>query len=357
MIVRDEKDVIGRCLQSAEGIADEIIVMDTGSKDETKAIAASFGAKVYDLEWTDDFSRARNASFDKATMEYILWLDADDVIDEENRRAFIELKKTLDPSTDVVMMRYHVAFDANGAPTYTFYRERLVRRLAGFRWFGRVHEAMVPAGTVIRSEIAVRHEKLKQSDPQRNLRIYERMISEGEPLEPRHRYYYARELFANGRDDEAISLLKACIDDPATWVENKIGACRDLASCLRRKGDLTGALSALLKSFSFGEPRAEICCEIGSLFLKQHQYQAAAFWYRAAPTCTPSEESGGFASPDCRGYIPYLQLCVCYDRLGRQDLAELYNEKAALLKPGDAAVEGNRAYFNARRARQAAERP
>ncbi|MCL1964022.1 MAG: glycosyltransferase family 2 protein [Firmicutes bacterium] len=356
MIVRDEEDVLDRCLTSVRGIADEIIVVDTGSKDGTKAIAIAHGARVYDFEWIDDFAAARNAAFDKAAMEYILWLDADDIVDEENRRAFIALKETLDPAVDMVMMRYHVAFDEEGNPTYTFFRERLMRRAKQYRWDGRVHEAIAPSGNMIRSQIAVQHKKVKHGDPNRNLRIYERIIAEGETMQPRHRYYYARELFALGRDDESITLLRQCVDDPNTWVENRIGACQDLAGCLTRKGDLDGALLALLQSFAFGEPRAEICCDIGKIFLDRGRYREAIFWYDCAPRCAPSEEGGGFAQPECRGYIPYMQLCLCYGNLKEYELSEMYNEKAAALKEGDASVQFNREYFRARRARQAAAR-
>lgn len=176
-------------------------------------------------------------------MEYILWLDADDVMDEENRQKFLALKETLDPSIDMVMMRYHVAFAANGTPTLTFYRERLMRRSASFRWQGRVHEAIVPAGHVIRCDIAVRHQKKGPGNPGRNLRIYERMLAEGETLEPRHRYYYGRELLSAGRLEEAQEQLTACIEDERTWVENRIGACRDLAGCLVRREKAQEALA------------------------------------------------------------------------------------------------------------------
>ncbi len=356
MIVRNEEEVLGRCLASARGVADEIIVVDTGSTDGTRAIAEAHGAKVFDFAWIDDFSAARNAAFDRATMEYILWLDADDVIDAENRDALLLLKETLDPKTDVVMMRYHVAFDGGGKPTFSFFRERLLRRAGGFRWSGRVHEAITPAGNIIRSQIAIRHEKTKPGESGRNLRIYRKMAETGEPMEPRHRYYFARELMFNGFDGEAIPLFHACIDDPDTWIENRIGACRDLSDCYLRQGEDDRALTALLKSFTLGEPRAETCCDIGALLMRRAMYKAAAFWYRAAPVCTPSDEEGGFSLPECRGYIPMMQLCVCFDRLGQPDLAEAYNEQAAAFKPDDEAVRTNRAFFRKRRG-QPAEAP
>lgn len=80
MIVKDEENYLARCLMSAIPVADEIIIVDTGSTDRTKAIAKAFGARVYDFEWTDDFSEARNLSLEKATGDWIFVLDADETI-------------------------------------------------------------------------------------------------------------------------------------------------------------------------------------------------------------------------------------------------------------------------------------
>ena len=80
MIVKDEEDCLARCLLSATPVVDEIVIVDTGSTDRTKEVAKAFGAKVYDFEWTDDFSEARNLSLSKATSEWILVLDADETI-------------------------------------------------------------------------------------------------------------------------------------------------------------------------------------------------------------------------------------------------------------------------------------
>ena len=91
MIVKNEEKVIERCLRSAKNLVDEIVIVDTGSTDKTKEIVHRYTDKVYDFKWCDDFSKARNFSFSKATKEYILWLDADDVILKEDREMFISL--------------------------------------------------------------------------------------------------------------------------------------------------------------------------------------------------------------------------------------------------------------------------
>ena len=207
MIVRDEESVLRRCLSSAASIADEIIVLDTGSVDQTRKIALEYTQKVYPYDWTDDFSAARNFSFSKAEMEYCFWLDADDVLTPENQDKFSRLKETLSPDVDVVMMPYHTAFDSSGKPTFSYYRERLVRNCPAYRWKGKVHEAIVPCGKVIYSDIAVEHHKIKPADPDRNMKIYQNQLSHGETLTPREQFYYGRELYYHGEYMEAIQVF------------------------------------------------------------------------------------------------------------------------------------------------------
>ena len=77
MIVKNEQDILARCLDSYAGTYDELIIVDTGSTDNTKEIAAHYTDKIYDFEWINDFSAARNFAFSKATKEYIYSADAD----------------------------------------------------------------------------------------------------------------------------------------------------------------------------------------------------------------------------------------------------------------------------------------
>jgi glycosyltransferase involved in cell wall biosynthesis len=80
MIVKNEESHLARCLASIKPIADELIVVDTGSTDRTKAIASAMGASVFDFPWTNDFSEARNYSLSKASGNWILVLDADEMV-------------------------------------------------------------------------------------------------------------------------------------------------------------------------------------------------------------------------------------------------------------------------------------
>ena len=99
MIVKNEEAVLARCLDCLKDIADEIIIVDTGSSDSTKKIAATYTDKVYDFEWINDFAAARNYAFSLATMDYIYSADADEMIDDVNRQKFKILKASLMRST------------------------------------------------------------------------------------------------------------------------------------------------------------------------------------------------------------------------------------------------------------------
>lgn len=95
MIVKNEQSILKRCLDSYAGIYDELIIVDTGSTDNTKEIAAQYTDKVYDFAWCDDFAAARNFAFSKASCDYILSVDADEELDFHNNTALRSLKKKL----------------------------------------------------------------------------------------------------------------------------------------------------------------------------------------------------------------------------------------------------------------------
>lgn len=171
MIVKNEEDVIGRCLECVKGVVDEIIIVDTGSTDSTIEIVKKYTNHIYHFNWVDDFSKARNYAFSKATKDYLMWLDADDIIFENDIINLKQLKNNLDTSVDMVMMKYNVAFDEYDNPTLSYYRERLMSRKKNYQWISPIHEVIPPSGNIIYSNIAIAHKKLHSSDKSRNLRI------------------------------------------------------------------------------------------------------------------------------------------------------------------------------------------
>lgn len=338
MIVKNEEDVLARCLNCVKDVVDEIVIVDTGSTDCTKAIALEFTDYVYDFKWLDDFSKARNFSFSKASKDYILWLDADDVIDEENIQKIKELKQKV--GSDVVMMKYQVSEDM------VFYRERLLKRTKNFQWIYPVHEVLEIDGCIEYADITITHQKEKVNDSKRNLKIYERCLKENKTLDTREIFYYARELYDQGYYQKAIDFFETFLNQEDAWVENCIEACLNLSHCYLEFNDEKKALSCLFDSFVYDLPRSEILCEIGYFYFIHGQYEVAIFWYKLALNNKIDIQKGGFVRQDCYRFIPYIQLCVCYDRLGDIKRAKKYNDLAGEIKPKDSAYLHNCQYFH-----------
>ncbi len=185
MIVRDEQKNLPRCLASVRGLFDEIVVVDTGSRDRTVEIARSFGARVFHFGWIDDFAAARNVALEHATGDYAFWLDADDVLEPAERAKLEALLETLQPiargnfshegtgtglrslSQSAVGRAFVVrcACDpepgGSGGETVVDHI-RLFPLLKGVRWTYKVHEQILPALNRARvpvewSDVTVRH--------------------------------------------------------------------------------------------------------------------------------------------------------------------------------------------------------
>lgn len=333
MIAKNEEKTLPRCLESVKGVFDEIIIVDTGSTDGTVKEAEKYTDKIFLFEWCDDFSAARNYSFSKASSDYVMWLDADDVILSNDLVKLQKLKSSLSGSEDVIMLPYNTSFDKNLKPLFSFYRERILKRSRGFLWQGRVHEAVEYSGNVIYSDAAVTHKSIKTCYSERNLNIYLKQEKLGEPFSPRDKFYFGRELYYHSHYSLAAAKISEFLDEGRGWVENNIEACKILSYCLRKtKGDKE-ALGALFRSFVYAAPRAEICCEIGKIFLEQGSYAVSAYWYLLALSSKPDTQSGAFVDYSSYSFVPAIQLTVCYDRLGDIDKAKYYNELAGSFRP------------------------
>ena len=104
MIVKNEEQDLPKCLRSVEPVVDEMIVVDTGSTDKTKEIAQAFGAKVYELEWPDSFAEARNYSISKASGQWILVMDADEVLSTRDYDKLARLVKNGNPAPQHILL-------------------------------------------------------------------------------------------------------------------------------------------------------------------------------------------------------------------------------------------------------------
>lgn len=344
MIVKNESDVIKRCLESVKDVVDEMIVVDTGSTDNTIEEAKSVGAKIYNFDWIDDFSAARNYSFSKATKDYVLWLDADDILNNNDIDLFKSVKNSLDGSIDSYTMNYVLTISPTGQFINSIRRNRLVKRDRNFKWIGQVHEYLEVYGNITHTNINIIHKKEKAYS-NRNLKIFRSMIESGKELSPRDIYYFSNELYDNGLYDEAIEYYTKFIDSKLGWVEDVKRACLRLSECYSNKGDKENELKPLLLGLEYDKPSAELCCRLGYLFRNRGNDEMALFWFKLATSAVPKQGAMSISNSDTYGYIPWIELCVCYSRLGDHNTAYICNEMANKFKPDTPAIKINRDFL------------
>ncbi|MEW6447569.1 MAG: glycosyltransferase [Bacillota bacterium] len=139
LIAKNESDNIGRCLKSVEGFVDEIVLVDTGSTDNTIEIAVAAGAKVIEAEWKNDFSHARNISLENATGDWVLFLDCDEELSPESGP---ELRRV---TRDTLFEAYFVIVTnlTQAGIELSFPSIRLFRNRKCYRFSGSIHEQIV----------------------------------------------------------------------------------------------------------------------------------------------------------------------------------------------------------------------
>jgi tetratricopeptide (TPR) repeat protein len=216
LIVRDEAINLGPCLESVRGLVDDIVVVDTGSVDESPAIAAGYGARVVHHAWRDDFAEARNVSLDEARGQWILYVDADERIVEGDRGY---LEALLTNATEV-------AFRLLLKPTLdsTPYREyRLWRHDPRIRFEGVIHERVVAAihrvaeaegRGVGLADIMIQHvgyEGDQTAKHRRNLPLLRRRLA-SDPSDLFVWHHLARVLEGLGEGDEAERVLERAVE-------------------------------------------------------------------------------------------------------------------------------------------------
>lgn len=342
LIVKNEEDVIGRCLESVKVFADEIIVVDTGSSDKTKDSVRKFTDKLYDFEWIDDFSAARNFAFSKAAKDYLFWLDADDIVMPEDAEKINNLKKSTVPA-DTYMMKYYAGTDENGHPTFEFYRERLMKNCPLARFKGFIHECVPPFGRIVYSEIKVVHKKMRACSPTRNLDIFNSNIAKGVVLDSREQYYYAKEFFYLGNYKKCIEELEKYLSGKNLYRADEWDALLSLFACkekLGRKGGEKYLFSALEK---FG-PESKTLCLLGDFYKKNLSPEKAENYYKMSLLC--KDENNGFFHESKYDFIePCLRLVALLFEKGEYNDAKKYHELCKKRFPKNPSVVYNDKFF------------
>lgn len=222
MILKNEAHNIAECIHSIRPVIDEIIVVDTGSTDNTREIAKGLGARVFDFPWCDDFSAARNESIRHATGDYIIWLDADDRVDPAEVDKIRQLKAILPRQKNKAystVVRSESPLDGN----MLFHQMRIFPNIPGAVFEGQIHEQIfqnlkkVGVGYV-QTDIMIRHTGYHDAETvarksARNLRIIQDELK-NDPDNPILHFNAARTLAGINKREEAIAHMQQVMENP-----------------------------------------------------------------------------------------------------------------------------------------------
>ncbi len=314
MIVKNEAHRLAEALTNFSSFADEIVIVDTGSTDETKAIALQHTDQVFDFPWCEDFSAARNVSISKAKGDYFLWLDADDFVDRENQAKIQALKSYFDGKK-----AFYFTVKGVDSSACSLYQLRCLPRRDDLHFQGRVHERIDHcarnAGLALGvTDIVIEHHGYR--DPElvsqkvlRNLALMEKELSEGREDE-QIQFYLAFSYDHLGMGDRAAKAMEKAI----THMEKK-GQCLSgeqqkhtdfsafileaflfLARLYKKKGDVNSALRYLVKAHALAEKdeeNAQTFFRLGLSYQGLHKHQQSLACFLKTLT-----------GKDARGYFP-----------------------------------------------------
>lgn len=298
MIVKNEAHQLAEALACLQPFVDEIVVVDTGSCDDSKAVARSFTPHVIDFEWCDDFAAARNISLEHASCDYILWVDADDRIDEVSQERLRGLKGSFDGETGFYLILQDM--DAAG-PSHCLFQIRCVPRRNDVRFRGKIHEHLMVEGLrLTQTDILIQHhgykdQALLRRKIQRNLAILEKELSEGRDDVLVH-FYLALSYDHLGRAAEAISAMEKALDlMERKQVEGPIGKNGEadispfvpeayllLADVYTKRGQTEKAVRHMTKASAFAANNAHVYHKLGDLYQEMGEHVRALALYGKA---------------------------------------------------------------------------
>lgn len=345
-ILKNEVENLPILLESVHGCFDEIHLTDTGSTDGSlewiEANKEKYNIQLHHFEWIQDFSAARNASFNPVKTDFIMWMDLDDSLSDKD--TFINWRDSVMKIGDYWVATYNYAFHSDGRPSCSFARERVVKRSRGFTWNYFVHEGMMPSASD-KEPVAmhyattwhINHRRTlddMNKDRKRNLSLFEKRK---DTLDARMHYYYGKELFENADPLTAFGELIAASADPKLEGHDRLMALQYGCMAAMQMNQFEKAIQLAHQGLQLEPQRAEYHVIIGDCYIKLGKFLEAIPFYTAASSCV--WRGGGkiqqalYTHEDSYKHYPLNQLARVYANLGDPDKAMTFAEKAAVFGP------------------------
>jgi len=256
MIVKNEEKNLEECLKSVQGLADEIIITDTGSNDKTLDIAKSFNAKIEHFTWINNFAAARNYSVSKATSRWIIWLDADDRVPKQT---VSELRRILQSEMPNKVFSLVVCNSTDEGKTGTRFSQIRVfpNNKAQIKFEGRIHEQIIPSirklgFQEIKLPLEVFHTGYEnpavlREKQLRNLELFREEFPGDKGMNALDMFHYGACYEILGDYENALKWLRESLSEAKKqhYDELLILLPHDIARILELQGNLQGALESL----------------------------------------------------------------------------------------------------------------
>jgi len=321
LIVKNEEQNLDRCLSSFKPLFKDLVVVDTGSTDKTKEIAAKFGAEIFDFVWIDDFSAARNFALSKAKSEWVMMVDADDAMESETVLLLKEKLATLSPNVDGIFVPYRLYNDDKNATLFA-YVPRIWKRSLNAKYELMIHEFLNPTKmqlqNFVRLDFPIIHQRGKDDydgSHKRNLNILYKAVKK-DPNERRYYFYLGHDNQYSGNPEEAIKWYVKYSELKNVNAHELNRVLHNLGNCYLKTGKIKEAKEAYLKAINAAPDFIEPYLALGNLYRSAKEYEKAAQYYVSAAGCKP---------PKTHVFINGAM----YKGLAQKKIAELLNE----LKP------------------------
>jgi GT2 family glycosyltransferase len=325
MIVRDEVDNLPACVETVEGLCDEIVIVDTGSTDGTVEVAQSLGATVVPFAWVDDFAAARNVALDHATGRYAFWLDADDRVDATNADRLRDLFARLDDSDPCAYVMKQLSAGRGGRSTGSVADHvRLFPIRDDVRWAYRVHEQILPTITAVGipirwTEVEIAHlgyvdGGLCDRKLERNLRILRAELRE-KPGNPLVLFNIGWAAIYRSDPKTAIGYLRASLtaSSPHDALIRKVYAL--IAQAHQMLGDPDSALAAIIAGRSLAPDDAGLLYSEGVLRRDRGDLEGAEACWRRVLTHS-RRDTFSIVMPGVHSHLTRRKLAALAERRG-----------------------------------------
>jgi GT2 family glycosyltransferase/tetratricopeptide (TPR) repeat protein len=341
MIVKNEETRLPACLESAGDLFDEVIVVDTGSTDNTKEVALRYGARVYDFPWVDSFAAARNEALRHATARWIMWLDADDRLDHQNRERVRLLFDGLGGEMAAYAVKVRSVLDAANLSFRLLDQVRIFPNHPEVRWDYRVHEQTLPGvlrlgGQIRWSDIVVDHVgyqqvEVRRSKLERNLRLLE-MDDAERPDDAFTLFNLGWTMMDLGQTEQALPRLKRSLErsSPDSSIARKLYHL--IAIAHRHFGQKDEALKVCRDGLERYPDDSELLFEEASLLLDAKEVERAEINLLRLVETRPGPYFGS-VDDGMRGYKTRDLLARLYRDQGRTSEAEIQWRAAVAEKP------------------------